>query len=177
MPNLGGFGENECLGGESLATAKGLREGLRLDIISGWNDTTSGLVAAAKGLKDGGNLCGDRDLYRRGEGVRPLLTSGDSRLDLTRPLTSFGLLLLIYLGNCFLFSNFVSSKNFWFFSLSLASVLVEFLPTIKSLKAVGVTSLSFTPAGLVSFLIVLKSQSPLQFLLWFLVKLTPNFLW
>ena len=164
MSNLGRFGENECLGGESLATAKGLREGLRLDIISGWNDTTSGLVAAAKGLNDGGSLCGDRDLYRRGEGVRPLLTSGDSRLDLTRPLTSFGLLLLIYLGNSFLFSNFVSSKIFWFFSLSLLSWLVGLL-TIKSLKAVGVTSLSFSAA-----MIFIKLQSPVHFL-----ALAPNF--
>ena len=172
MSNLGRFGENECLGGESLATAKGLREGLRLDIISGWNDTTSGLVAAAKGLKDGGNLCGDRDLYRRGEGVRPLLTSGDSRLDLTRPLTSFGLLLLIYLGNCFLFSNSLSSNIFLFFSLSLGSWLVESLPTIKSLKRVGVTSVFFSPAGLVSSPIFKKSQSPLQFL-----ALAPNFSW
>ena len=64
MSNLGGFGENERLGGESLATAKGLREGGLL------------LVAAAKGLNVGGNFCGDRDLYRRS--VRPLLTSGDS---------------------------------------------------------------------------------------------------
>ena len=167
MSNLGRFGENERLGGESLATAKGLREGgLRLDIISGWNDITSGLVAAAKGLNDGGNLCGDRDLYRRGEGVRPLLTSGDSRLDLTRPLTSFGLLLLIYLGNSFLFSNFVSSKIFWFFSLSLLSWLVGLL-TIKSLKAVGVTSLSFSAA-----MIFIKLQSPVQFL-----ALAPNFSW
>ena len=173
MSNLGRFGENERLGGESLPTAKGLREGgLRLGIISGWNDIPSGLVAAAKGLNDGGNLCGDRDLYRRGEGVRPLLTSGDSRLDLTRPLTSFGLLLLIYLGNCFLFSNCVSSKIFWFFSLSLTSWLVEFF-TIKSLKGVGVTSVFFSPAGLVSSLIFMKShQSPLQFL-----ASTPNLSW
>jgi hypothetical protein len=31
MSNLGRFGENERLGGESLATAKGLREGIILD--------------------------------------------------------------------------------------------------------------------------------------------------
>ena len=44
MSNLGRFGENERLGGESLATAKGLREGGLL------------LEAVAKGLIDGGNL-------------------------------------------------------------------------------------------------------------------------